>query len=198
MANLSILGLYNYDNSVMLGFQVPAGMSLEDVRDSILIECAELEVIYPDIEIMRKAVTMWTRSRLPMWEKLYDTTRLEYNPIENYERQEDWNDTQKTSLEGHNLYKGLDTTEERTVGFNGAAGGGLGESPRDSSSTTANHDTTTKGSNEGESTHKGRIHGNIGVTTTQTMIEQERKIDAFDMTRYIVEEFKRRFCILVY
>lgn len=198
MANLSILGLYNYDKSVMSGFQVPAGMSLEDVRDTILFECAELEVIYHNLDTMRKAITMWTRSRLPMWERIYDTTRLEYNPIENYDRQEEWLDTQDTTLTGKNIYSGTDTSEDKTVGFNGAADGGLGESLRDSSTTTATHDTTTNGHNSGESSHKGRVHGNIGVTTTQQMIREERQVDAFDMTAYIVEEFKRRFCIMVY
>lgn len=198
MANLSILGLYNYDPSVMMGFQVPAGMSLEDVRDSILFECAELEVIYPNLDTMRKAITMWTRSRLPMWERLYDTTRLEYNPIENYDRQEDWTDTQNTSLEGTNTYSGTDNTEEKTIGFNGAAGGGLGESPKDSSQSTSNHSTSTQGNNSGTSTHNGRVHGNIGVTTTQAMIKQEREINNFNMTAYIVDEFKKRFCLMVY
>lgn len=198
MAILSILGLYNYDPTVMLGLQVPAGMSADDVRDAILLECAELEVIYPNLDTMRSAIALWVRSRLPMWEKIFDTTRLEYNPIENYDRKEAWNDTQKTSLTGQNTYNGADTTEERTVGFNGAAGGGLGESPRDSSTVTSNHNTSTSGHNEGETTREGRVHGNIGVTTTQKMIQEERDVDRFDMTRYIVDEFKQRFCVLVY
>lgn len=182
----------------MDGFQVPVGMSLEDVRDTLLFECSELEVVYPNLYTMRKAITMWTRSRLPMWERIYDTTRLEYNPIENYDRQEEWLDTQDTTLTGKNIYSGTDTSEDKTVGFNGAAGGGLGESLRDSSTNTATHDTTTNGHNSGESSHKGRVHGNIGVTTTQQMIREERQVDAFNMTAYIVEEFKRRFCIMVY
>ena len=198
MALLSIMGLYNYDPSVMEGFQVPDGMSLEDVRTAILFECAELEVIYPNADTMRTAIAFWTRSRLPMWERIYATTRIEYNPIENYDRQENWSDTQETSLEGYNAHHGTDTTEEKTVGFNGAAGGGLGESLRDSSTVQGDHNTRTTGHNEGTGTHTGRVHGNIGVTTTQQMIREERDISTFDMVTYIVDEFKRRFCILVY
>lgn len=40
--------------------------------------------------------------------------------------------------------------------------------------------------------------GNIGVTTTQQMIEQERNISEFNIYDYIVRSFKRRFCIMLY
>lgn len=50
--------------------------------------------------------------------------------------------------------------------------------------------------NEGE--HELHAHGNIGVTTTQEMIQQERRIDRFNMYDIIIEDFKMRFCILVY
>lgn len=46
--------------------------------------------------------------------------------------------------------------------------------------------------------HELRAHGNIGVTTTQEMIKQERQIDLFNIYDIIIEDFKMRFCILVY
>lgn len=42
------------------------------------------------------------------------------------------------------------------------------------------------------------IHGNIGVTTTQEMIKQEREIADFDIYKFIVEDYKKEFCIMVY
>lgn len=47
-------------------------------------------------------------------------------------------------------------------------------------------------------TEKLRAYGNIGVTTTQQMIEQEREVVQFNLYEYIVREFKEAFCILVY
>lgn len=47
-------------------------------------------------------------------------------------------------------------------------------------------------------THSGRAHGNIGVTTTQKMIEEERRVSGFNIYDYIADSFKKRFCILVY
>lgn len=50
--------------------------------------------------------------------------------------------------------------------------------------------------NEGE--HELHAHGNIGVTTTQKLIKEERQIDLFNVYDIIIEDFKMRFCILVY
>lgn len=45
---------------------------------------------------------------------------------------------------------------------------------------------------------KMRARGNIGVTTTQQMIEQQRKIVDFDIYKYIIDDFKSQFCLMVY
>ena len=45
---------------------------------------------------------------------------------------------------------------------------------------------------------KARMWGNIGVTTTQQMIEEERRVSQFNISDYIIESFKRRFCLLIY
>ena len=50
--------------------------------------------------------------------------------------------------------------------------------------------------NEGE--HELHAHGNIGVTTTQKLIREQRAIDLFNLYDIIIEDFKMRFCILVY
>ena len=50
--------------------------------------------------------------------------------------------------------------------------------------------------NEGE--HELHAHGNIGVTTTQKLIREQRQIDLFNVYDIIIEDFKMRFCVLVY
>ena len=47
-------------------------------------------------------------------------------------------------------------------------------------------------------TRSGRAYGNIGVTTTQQMIEQERNIVQFNLSERIINDFKDRFCICIY
>lgn len=45
---------------------------------------------------------------------------------------------------------------------------------------------------------RARMWGNIGVTTTQQMIEEQRGIVKFNMMDYIIESFIKRFCLMVY
>ena len=49
-----------------------------------------------------------------------------------------------------------------------------------------------------DGTHELHAHGNIGVTTTQKLIREQRDIDRFNLYDIIIEDFKMRFCILVY
>ena len=45
----------------------------------------------------------------------------------------------------------------------------------------------------------GRVHGNIGVTTSQQMIQAEIDLRVQNQLTYIIiNDFKRRFCLLVY
>lgn len=41
-------------------------------------------------------------------------------------------------------------------------------------------------------------HGNIGVTTSQQMAQSQRDLVMFDFNKYICDEFKNEFCILLY
>ena len=47
-ATLSILGLYNYDTSIFENFVVPDGVDAADAVNSIVMDNAELELIYPE------------------------------------------------------------------------------------------------------------------------------------------------------
>ena len=49
-----------------------------------------------------------------------------------------------------------------------------------------------------EGTHELHAHGNIGVTTTQKLIREQRDIELFNLYDIIIEDFKMRFCILIY
>ena len=58
------------------------------------------------------------------------------------------------------------------------------------------HGETIETENEGE--HNLHAHGNIGVTTTQKLIREQREIDLFNLYDIIIEDFKMKFCILIY
>ena len=41
-------------------------------------------------------------------------------------------------------------------------------------------------------------YGNIGVTMTQQLIQAERDLVRFNIHDLIIDDFKQRFCVLIY
>ena len=68
-----------------------------------------------------------------------------------------------------------------------------------SDSTTNNSTTVNTGTQGNNATRKGRVHGNIGVTTNQQMIQAEIELRvAKQVEMIIIQQFKEKFCLLVY
>lgn len=63
---------------------------------------------------------------------------------------------------------------------------------------TNNVSRETNDNNTGETTHEQTETGNIGVTMTQQMITAEREIAMFNIIDFIINDFKERFCLLIY
>ena len=110
-ANLSTLGLYNWDNTIFDLMQIPTGLNRETLVMNILAETSELEVLYPNPVVFKNLVGLWSRKEIDVWNKLYETTQYEYNPIENYNRYE----TSTEEREGTTTHSGTDTTTDTTT-----------------------------------------------------------------------------------
>lgn len=190
---LSITGLYDYDDNLFQGLQLPTGLNRDSVINEILLQCAELEVIYPDINIMKLAITTWSLANQYTWQKLYDTMVVEYNPI--------WNvDASVTDIlsgsENRDISRAgsADLTDTESVkGFNSDTWAESHKNVQDASDSETVDDDLIR-----SETRTQTRTGNIGVTTTQQMLEQERKIAEFNMISYIAQSFKQRFCLLIY
>lgn len=145
------------------------------------MECAELEVLLPDPAIMKNAIDRWSAASVGVWQHLYDTTQYEYNPI--------WNkDGMITELEERDLAGTGDTT----TGTDVAAFNSTTLQPQGQAKTNA--ETTDTGT----ISRTRKEQGNIGITSTQQLIKEEREIAEFNIYFYIAESFKERFCLLVY
>lgn len=59
-------------------------------------------------------------------------------------------------------------------------------------------DLVNSGGASTDTKRNARMWGNNGDTTTQQMIEKERRISQFNICDYIIESFKRRFCLMIY
>ena len=63
---------------------------------------------------------------------------------------------------------------------------------------TRTPDLTDKRTEDMKRINSGRAHGNIGVTTTQAMIEEERRVSQYDIYRDIALKFENEFTIPIY
>lgn len=224
MSLLTVEGLYNYDNTLFDGFNVPDGLVKQIAIDAILMRTRELEILYPDFTYMKNRITIWSNKYQINWKKLYDTTVLEYNPIENYDRMEDWTDTDDetttsardntrnttnsvTSNSTNEIINSVNVTDQNTA-FNA----GLADHAKQitDGDTTENRTITNtengkdtenesvNGGRTGKHTRTGRAHGNIGVTTSQQMIQSERDLVVFNLYDVIAESFIENFCLMIY
>lgn len=213
------MGLEDYaidsgQDSVFEYMTLPDDVDGSTVRISIMLECAELELLYPDLDFLRNAVGAWSAKELPTWERLSRAAAAEYDPIENYNRIENAVDsenkrrdsTRRDTINSKSTGSAVNTTDmqNKVAGFNtDTLGVNSRNSGSDVTSATNNGDSTqdiTEGvtDNTGH-VHSSQIHGNIGVTTSQQMLQQEIDIaPKLNVVDYIVQSFKHRFCLMVY
>ena len=182
-ATISLLGLWNHDPTILDGLAVPDGIDSETVKTNILLECAELEILYPDPDFLKQAITFWSKERGPIWQKLQNTNLLEYNPIYN--------------VEEHRVETRERTTESSTSGQSVGSSAAL-DSPAGTFSDREKTRSEAAGNGSEKETYTVERGGNIGVTTSQHMLQEEREVSKFDVIRYIIEDFKQRFCLLIY
>lgn len=208
MANItmSILGLYNYDNTLFDTMQVPPEVDRDNILiPNLLAELAELEVLYPDPDVMKTLINIWSRKQLPVWNKLQSTVNLEYNPI--YNKDGYYEETETRDLE--NINRTTDIIRETVTdegsntnsvaAFNSSAFENREKDVISNERTNAAENSSTSDNiDTGTVSRERHEYGNIGVTTTQQMINEEREVVKFNMVNYIIEDFKQRFCILVY
>ena len=159
---LSILGMYEHDNSLFDGLDVPTYtvdgttyvVNKNDVINSILLNCAELELLYSNFDTMKLAIGVWSAAEQDTWRKLFESQKLEYNPL--------WNvDADIVNIGS-------------VMGFN----------------------ESSNWSDAAKETQ--RRTGNIGVTSSQKLVQEYRDVADFSIIRFITESFKKRFCLMVY
>lgn len=188
-AKITLIGLSQYmamcDKSLWDEFILPAGIDRDVLVDSIILRGGEFEVLYAEPEFYKQAINAFFRKHNRTFTKWYEALQLEYNPLENYDRMEDWTDKAKGKSNDNssgsvtNKVSAYNTSNLQTVSKD---------------DTTASSDTTMQNENK----RTGRAHGNIGVTTSQQMLQSELDINAWNLYEHIADLFCDELTIMVY
>lgn len=122
-------------------------------------------------------VSKFLDSKASVLDKLYATTQFEYDPIENYNMVESGTDsgTSGATASGQNKGTSYDSLTANLIDSN---------SSNSSAHSSSNHSLTRS--------------GNIGITTTQQMIEQEREVVEYDFLHYVAELIVEQFTQSLY
>lgn len=267
---ITIVGLYNYDNTIFDELYLPDGVDKDIVINLIMLGFGGCESYIQDPNVLKMMIGWWSKSCKYAWDGLVKSTQFDYNPIENYDRKEKFlhktDDVETVNESGTEKFEKSGTTTEKRSGTNTVTESGTRKTqesgtrsrqesgsretvtsvsaynsenwsndrkevttPQDYTETETPNITTTetpditttetpditvettpdtvdtrtpdiehKTTRDNKTIDAGRAHGNIGVTTTQQMIEEERRVVQFSVEQYIADAFADKFIITVF
>ena len=193
-AKLSALGLYRWNPKLFDQMVLPEGLVKEEVIHAILEETAELEILYSDPDYLEESIGHWSAARLQSWEKMQAAITAEYNPIWNKDGtiidQMIYGEDKVTGVTG-----ARDQTNTHSVsGFNVTT---FQNADQDHATSVQATDTNTRQTHT--DTRTITEQGNIGVTKSQEMVNDEMMLRIrWNMISVIVSDFKNKYCLMVY
>ena len=191
---MTLYGMYQYDPTLFDGVVLPEGMDKTLMVNQIIRQSGDLFPYYQVPPQVKTAITEWFARRKDNFAKLWQGFTAEYNPIENYDRQEDSTETPNITHTLSNSGQDASTNEADVQGYNGTDY--VPNSRTKSSGTSSTNGTDTE---SGSRTYTSRIHGNIGVTTSAQMLQGELELrKGLDIYALIAEEFEKDNLIQVY
>lgn len=284
-AKITLIGMSRWmsehNDDLFANLTTPSGIDRSKLINTILMNGGEFEVLYADADFMKFLIGVWSDKWQRTMEKWIAALSIVYNPLENYDRMEDWEDNTSrmnseassknstaqnesnqsmlhsdmttdtettsnledisrketaiaddhsssegsgtttntvsaydssnwsnhdkadTTTSGENVSSSLTSTDGSTV-----TNGNSNSSKEQTSSsldsqnglTTQSYDDTTNTSSIGSENaiRSGRAHGNIGVTTSQQMLEAELDISKFNLYDEISNLFLTEFVVYTY
>ena len=204
-AKFTLIGCYQYYNNQGLDLfeklTLPEGIDKDTLTSNILLKGGEFEVQSGSPVFIHDAIEIWTKVYEATFTRWLEALAIEYAPLENYDRMEHWTD----ELDGSGSSEStgtLDTDYDDEVERTKSAYDSSSYQPYDKVTTHATTDTDTTDSTsttiDNDSEHNGRIHGNIGVTTSQQMLTQELDMGYWNLYERITQLFLQEFVIPVY
>ena len=212
---LSVQGLLSFDPTLFDTMPLPDGLDRETVVGTIVYECAPFEVLIPQPELFKRLLNLFAQRRLPVWQKLYDSTVQRYDMLADTEttRQYSGSDTDtrtpdltRTRLpdlttEGQN--SGSDTVEQKVSAFNSADYANREKQTTTLGTNNKVHSTGTDTETETGTEKTVRERGTSEHTTGRSrpaaeLLQADREAALFDVVHFIATDIKCNFCIMVY
>lgn len=197
MAMLSIMGLYNYDSTVLDGlvnnlpspdkvpvnqypdtYVTPEALNSDDLINLLMLNVGELEIYPTDFSMTKTMIASWAAGMNFKWQKLYNTMWMVYNPL--------WNNWRRLQT-GRTRNESGNNSINRNIDENGTTS-------RNGNSTSSGSDSTTitaKSSGSSQRTVDSETNGEIENTRTDNLQEEitnntttEQSVSAYNSSNY--------------
>ena len=242
-AKITLTSFYTWFNTASVSddlfknLNLPEGIDKDTLVGNILMRGGEFEVMYSDPYFLQNLIGIWSSKWYRTFDKWVKALAIEYSPLENYDRMEEWQDTRnnhgsettsgtlgrttsgslsrttsdslsRTATDGGTTETKVSAYDSSTYqpsnqvtvnnssGYTDTGSGTLGDTESGTLNDTTSGSTTTS-FGEGAK-HEGRVHGNVGVTTSQTMLESELQIAEWNLYEHITDLFLSEFVIPIY
>lgn len=202
---MNLFNVLQFDGDFFEGIDIPPAIDRDILKVEIFRRCGMSMPIWTDVHQFKILMSFWFKAHKWEFAEMEKTMHYDYNPIENYDRKEDSTRTfDSTKNSDYANISHIDTsnenkTENKVSAFNTSA---YQNKEKNDSNGKANSDANDSGnSNDKEHNVDGytaRMHGNIGVTTTQAMIQEQRNVVDFSIYEYIAKKFDNTFFLGVY
>ena len=207
-----IRALLDWDATLFDDMVLPEELDDEDglvrglIKDDIILRHGDTPLFIPEPSVMKYYIKSWSIKMLPIFTRYYNACMVEYDPIENYNRSEYRTETREDTMGNtRTLDTATDTTGTDTNEESVSAENVVTFSPNTKSVRTPDLNVADSGTIEDDGSYDGsltidsNIHGNIGVTTSQQMLESELLlVPKLDIIRIISDSWAAEFCLAVY
>lgn len=198
-AKITLYSFYRWFKIVNLDLfselKLPEGVDRDRLINTILLRGGEFEVQFDNADLVKEQIGVISENWFDTFKRWKDALDIEYAPLDNYDRIESWTDTSEGTSSSDANGSGHSNVTNTVSAFNSPTL--VNDTGEGSSNSNESHAT---GSAESTSTHNGRVHGNIGVTTSskmlgEFMIIRERWGNYYE---HVADVFLRELVIPIY
>lgn len=190
----------------------------EIMEQLIYAECGDLYPYYQVPLYCKQHIKNFFDRNKEQFKRVWEALYSEYNPIENYDRIEAWSDSHSESTRdseslsmssSESVSAVTSSSDSQSSSANGnisafnspnmqpqsASNGNAATSGRTNNDTRGTSNSLRAGLNVKDNIarddHRGRVHGNIGVTTSQQMIQQSIELGSYDIYIWVISLFRK-------
>lgn len=194
---ITLYGMCRYladsDHPLFEFMELPSGVDKELLIDVLMLQGSDMELMYPDADYCRMFIGIWSKKWYHSIEKWYQAINLEYDPIYNYDRYEKWTENTTGTTTDKSSGSSVGESEEKVSAYNSSS-----YEPSSKSGSSAESSNSGQTDTNLTNTREGRAYGNIGVTTSQQMLESELDINYWNFYEKVADLFLGELCVFTF